>query len=104
MVCSGDHGGTAPSIEDTFAAGAYVAVLRQAEPELILRGGARLALKVYEAYERDPMAAFGDSPHADHLLGLGFEADLAYVETIDVSSLVAVLDRDAAGRAFLRLQ
>ena len=104
VVCSGDHGGTAPSIEDTFAAGAYVAAFRDAEPDLILRGGARLALRVYEAYERNPKAAFGDSPHADCLLGLGFEADLAYAETIDASAVVAVLDRDAAGRAFLRPQ
>ena len=40
IVCSGDHGGAAPSVEDTFAAGAYVTAIKRASPDTILKGGA----------------------------------------------------------------
>ncbi len=102
VVCSGDQGGTAPSVEDTFAGGAYVAAFRQAAPKLVLGGGARLALRLYEAYDHDPMSGFDDSPHAEHLRSLGFDADLAYAAQVDASAVAAVLDRDAAGRVFVR--
>lgn len=102
VVCSGDHGGTAPSIEDTFAAGAYVAAFRQTAPDLDLRGGARLAQRVYDAYGRDPLAAFADSPHAGRLRDLGFHNDLAYAAETDAHSAIAILARDHAGRPHLR--
>lgn len=102
IVCSGDHGGTAPSIEDTFAAGAYVSAFRQRLPDLNLHGGARLALKLYEAYGRNPLTAFADSPHADHLRKLKFDADLTYAAKIDASTSTALLEQDNLGRPYLR--
>lgn len=102
IVCSGDYGGTAPSIEDTFAAGAYVWAFRQRNAALDLRGGARLALKLYEAYGGDPLAAFADSPHAEHLRKLKFDADLTYAAAIDASASIALLEQDDLGRPYLR--
>lgn len=104
IVCSGDHGGTAPSVEDSFAAGAYVAALRRMRPNIRLHGGARLALKLYHAYGRAPARAFADSPHGDHLRKLGFDADFAYAAAADSSSEVIELASDAAGRPVLRVR
>ncbi len=102
VVCSGDHGGTTPSVEDSFAAGAYVAALTRMRPGVRLRGGARLALKLYHAYGRAPARAFADSPHGDHLRKLGFDADFRYAAAVDADSEVTVLGSDAAGRPVLR--
>ena len=101
IVCSGDHGGTAPSVEDSFAAGAYVARIKSAVPQVNLHGGARLALKLYHAYARSPSRAFADSPHGDHLRRLGFNADLKYAAEIDADSTVIRLRVDASGRPVL---
>ena len=101
VVCSGDHNGTAPSVEDSFAAGAYVDRLRRLAPEARLRGGARLALKLYQSYARSPSRAFADSPHGDHLRELGFQADFNYAGDIDADSTVIVLAVDRSGRPVL---
>ncbi|MXX79540.1 MAG: 2-phosphosulfolactate phosphatase [Chloroflexi bacterium] len=104
IVCSGDRGGTAPSVEDSFAAGAYVAALKRMRPDIRLRGGARLALKLYDAYGRAPARAFADSPHGDHLRKLGFDADFGFAGALDASSDVIELAADAAGRPVLRVR
>lgn len=101
IVCSGDHGGTAPSVEDSFAAGAYVAKLKRVEPDAVLRGGARLALKLYHAYGRAPSRAFADSPHGDHLRKLGFQADFKYAGEVDADTTVIALGVDGSGRPVL---
>ena len=101
VVCSGDHGGTAPSVEDSFAAGAYVNRLQRVLPNVVLRGGARLALKLYQSYGRAPSRAFADSPHGDHLYRLGFQADFAYAGNIDADSTVIALTTDGSGRPVL---
>ena len=101
IVCSGDHGGTAPSVEDTFAAGAYVAAFKRKVPSAELKGGARLALKLYHAYARSPSRAFADSPHGDHLSRLGYQADFKYAGDIDSESTVIALGADASGRPVL---
>ena len=102
IVCSGDHGGTAPSVEDSFAAGAYVARLKRIRPDANLRGGARLALKLYHAYARSPSRAFADSPHGDHLSRLGYQADFSYAADIDADSTVIALTADESGRPVLQ--
>lgn len=102
IVCSGDHGGTSPSVEDSFAAGAYVARLQRVVPNAALRGGARLALKLYQAYARSPSRAFADSPHGDHLRNLGFQADFTYAGDIDADSTVIALAADRSGRPVLQ--
>ena len=101
IVCSGDHGGTAPSVEDSFAAGAYIARLRRAVDGARLRGGARLALRIYHAYSRSPSRAFADSPHGDHLRRLGFQADFTYAGAVDADDTAIALGRDASGRPVL---
>ncbi len=101
IVCSGDHGGTSPSVEDSFAAGAYVNRLRRAVPQAELGGGARLALKLYQAYARAPTRAFADSPHGDHLQRLGFKADFAFAGDIDADSTVIAMATDESGRPVL---
>ena len=101
IVCSGDHGGAAPSVEDTFAAGAYVNAIRRAVPEVRLHGGARLALKLFQAYGRAPARAFADSPHGDHLARLGFQADFAYAADVDADSTAIALGDDGSGRPVL---
>jgi 2-phosphosulfolactate phosphatase len=102
IVCSGDHGGTAPSVEDSFAAGAYVASVRRFTPEAELRGGARLALKIYHAYARSPSRAFVDSPHGDHLQKLGFQSDFKYAGDVDADSTLIALNVDGSGRPVLK--
>ena len=101
IVCSGDHGGTAPSVEDSFAAGAYVARLQRIVPNAMIQGGARLALKLYQAYSRSPARAFADSPHGDHLRNLGFQADFKYAGDVDAISTVIALGNDPSGRPVL---
>ncbi len=101
IVCSGDHGGTSPSVEDSFAAGAYVNRLRREMPDVVLRGGARLALRLYQAYGRAPTRAFADSPHGDHLQRLGFKADFAFAGQIDADSTVIAMATDESGRPVL---
>lgn len=102
IICSGDHGGTSPSVEDSFAAGAYVARLRRMAPDLRMEGGARLALKLYHSYARSPSRAFADSPHGDHLRNLGFQADFAYAADVDADPTVIALDLDSSGRPVLQ--
>ncbi len=97
IVCSGDRGGSAPSVEDAFAAGAYVARLRRLSRTIKLGGGARLAFKLYHAYSRAPARAFADSPHGDRLKRLGFGADFKYAAAIDADSSVIRLGSDASG-------
>ena len=104
IVCSGDHGGTAPSVEDSFAAGAYVARLQRVASDstrLVRLGGARLALRIYHAYGRSSSRAFADSPHGDHLQRLGFAADFGYTAELDADSTVIRLLVDDSGRPVL---
>ena len=102
IVCSGDHGGAAPSVEDTFAAGAYVTAIKRAAPDAVLKGGARLALKLYHAYGRSPSRAFADSPHGDHLQKLGFQADFKYAGDVDADTTLIALGVDESGRPVLQ--
>ena len=102
VVCSGDHGGAAPSVEDAFAAGAYVASLKRAVPDVSLRGGARLALRLYQSYARSASRAFADSPHGDHLRHLGFQADFKYAGDVDATATVIALNVDPSGRPVLQ--
>lgn len=102
VVCSGDHGGTAPSVEDAFAAGAVVTQLRRTTEDVVLQGGARLALRIYHSYSRSPSRAFADSPHGDRLRSLGFQADFAYAGAIDAEQAAIALRRDQSGRPVLQ--
>ena len=98
IVCAGDVHGTAPSAEDSFSAGAIVRAILDAAPEAALLDGARLAVRLFESFERDPEIAFAASVHAARLRALGFEADLAYAAQLDAVPSVPRVSRDAGGR------
>ena len=101
IVCSGDHGGRTPSLEDTVAAGAYVDALA-AELPLQIGNGALIALKLWRAYAHDPLEALKESPHGRDLLELGFADDLAHAADLDAEAAVPLLTRDAEGRPILQ--
>ena len=80
IICAGERLATSPSVEDSFTAGACVYPLLDALPpdQLFLESGARLALRIFDAYGRDPARAFADSPHADFLSSIGYTGDLDF--------------------------
>ena len=100
IVCAGEHLATAPSVEDTFTAGALVApLLDQLPPEqLFLESGARLALRLFDAYGRDPTRAIADAPHADYLASIGYQDDLDFAAQLDTEATVPRATPDPQGR------
>ena len=104
IVCAGDHGGAAPSLEDGFAAARALIALERARggqgAEFERGGGAELAARMGH-----PLAAeevMRASPHAKRLRVLGFEADLEFAAQIDAETTVPVLACDGEGRPVLR--
>lgn len=104
LVCAGEREASAPSLEDAFTAGAMVAVALQAAgaEALHIEGGARIALRLYHAYDGDAAAVLAESAHAAHLRRLGFGADLAFAAAIDVESLVPRATAEGAERVVVR--
>ncbi len=100
IVCGGEEGGVAASVEDTYTAGALVERLCIHHPELQLSAGARLARRVFYAYE-DSIAAFQESPHAADLRARGFAADLTYAAELDVEQVVPRAVVDAEGQVIV---
>ena len=101
IVCSGDHGGTTASFEDTAAAGAYVEALSRLAPTLRLGNEALIALRLWQRCAAAPLNALRESPHGRDLLTLDFAADLAYAAEIDAEPVVPRLTRDSEGRPYL---
>ena len=104
IICAGERLATSPSVEDSFTAGACVYPLLDALPpdQLFLESGARLALRIFDAYGRDPARAFADSPHADFLSSIGYTGDLDFAAELDADSTVPRATRDAEGRIVVR--
>ena len=104
IVCAGDHGGAAPSLEDGFAASQALIALEFVRegrpPEFELGGGAELAMRMEDPH--GPEGVMRSSPHAKRLRELGFEADLEFAAQIDAETTVPVLVRDGMGRPVLR--
>ena len=100
IVCGGEEGGMTASVEDTYTAGALVERLCSHDPEVQLNAGARLACRLFRAYE-DSMAAFQESPHADDLRARGFAADLTYAAELDVEQVVPRAVVDAEGQVIV---
>jgi len=100
IVCAGEHLATAPSVEDTFTAGALVAPLLDQLPpdQLFLESGARLALRLFDAYGRDPARAIADAPHADYLASIGYQDDLDFAAQLDTETTVPLATLDPQGR------
>lgn len=97
IVCSGDGGGSRPSVEDVYTAGALVEQLVALEPTLEREAGARLALRIHDSYAT-AADAFADAPHADDLRRLGLHADLEFAAALDVDSAQPVVARDSRDR------
>ena len=102
IVCSGEREATAPSVEDTFTAGAVVEAVLAADDTRTPLPGALLARRLFRSYRRSATAAFAESPHAAHLRRLGFQADLRFAGELDVVSVVPVATVDEAGRIVVR--
>ena len=102
IVCSGEREATAPSVEDSFTAGAVVEALLAADARWTPLPGALLARRLFRSFRRSPRAAFADSPHAAHLRRLGFQSDLRFASAMDVESVVPVATIDGANRVVVR--
>jgi 2-phosphosulfolactate phosphatase len=113
VVCSGDEGGTAFSLEDALAAGAIVDTVvglgRETPPRqapvrarLELSDGALAALTIYRAHQGQEQAALRATSHARDLEALGFGEDLSFCARRDAFAVVPYLQRDEEGRPVLR--
>jgi 2-phosphosulfolactate phosphatase len=97
VVCSGDALGTLLSLEDLTSAGLLVEILAGlGGPDLLLDESAIVARRLYRSYlptgvvplPPNPAAlaaAFGEARHQQHLLDLGYAADVAHCERPDTS-------------------
>jgi 2-phosphosulfolactate phosphatase len=105
VVCSGDEGGTAFSLEDALGAGAVVDAilgLGREAPRLELSDAALAALTLYRAHQGQEQAALRASSHARDLEALGFGEDLSFCARRDAFAAVPYLQRDDDGRPVLR--
>jgi len=105
IVCSGDDGGTAFSLEDALAAGAIVDAilgLGREAPRLELSDGALAALTIYRAHQGQEQAALRASCHARDLEALGLGEDLSFCAQRDAFAAVPYLRRDEENRPVLR--
>ena len=73
VVCSGEHGMF--SLEDFACAGALASAVAS-QGSYSLDPGARAALSLYEAYNRDALQALKDSPHGRELIDMGFGEEI----------------------------
>lgn len=102
IVCSGEREAMAPSVEDSFTAGAVVDALLTADATRTPLPGALLGRRLFRSYRRSATAAFAESPHATHLRRLGFRDDLQFAGTMDVESIVPRATIDDANRIVVR--
>lgn len=102
IVCAGEEDAVAPSVEDAFTAGAMVEWLAAAAGTVTLAAGARVARRLYHAYNGDPLLAFAESPHAAELRRLGYADDLLFAAAMDVEPCVPAAGIDEAGRIVVR--
>jgi 2-phosphosulfolactate phosphatase len=105
VVCSGDEGGIAFSLEDALGAGAIVDAvvgLGRATPRLELSDAALAALGLYRAHQGQEQAALRASSHARDLEALGLGEDLSFCARRDAFAVVPYLLRDEEERPVLR--
>jgi 2-phosphosulfolactate phosphatase len=105
VVCAGDEGGTAFSLEDALGAGAIVDAvvgLGREAPRLELSDAALAALTMYRAHQGQEQAALRASSHARDLEALGQGEDLSFCARRDRLTLVPYLQRDEEGRPVVR--
>jgi 2-phosphosulfolactate phosphatase len=105
VVCSGDEGGTAFSLEDALGAGAIVDAilgLGREAPRPELSDAALAALTIYRAHQGQEQAALRASSHARDLEALGLGEDLSFCARRDAFASVPHLQRNEEGRPVLR--
>jgi 2-phosphosulfolactate phosphatase len=105
VVCAGDEGGTAFSLEDALGAGAIVDAivgLGREAPRLGLSDAALAALALYRAHQAQEQAALRGTSHARDLEALGFGDDLSFCARRDAFAVVPHLRPDAENRPVLR--
>ena len=113
VVCSGDEGGTAFSLEDALGAGAIVDAIvglgRETPPRrapvrarLELSDAALAALTIYRAHQGQEQAALRATSHARDLEVLGLGEDLSFCAQRDRFAVVPHLQRDEEDRPVLR--
>lgn len=104
IVCAGEQRATTASVEDAFTAGALASLLLDGDGPgaLFAESGARLALRIFDAYDRDPQQALADAPHANYLTSLGYGEDIRYAGELDCESIVPRAGVDKAGRVVVR--
>ena len=105
VVCSGDEGGSAFSLEDALGAGAIVDAivgLGRETPRLELSDAALAALTIYRAHQGQEQAALRATSHARHLEALGLGEDLSFCAQRDRFASVPHLQRDEEDRPVLR--
>jgi 2-phosphosulfolactate phosphatase len=105
VVCSGDEGGTAFSLEDALGAGAIVDAivgLGRETPRLELSDAALAALTIYRAHQGQEQAALRATSHARDLEALGLGEDLSFCARRDRFASVPYLQRDDEDRPVLR--
>jgi len=105
VVCSGDEGGAAFSLEDALGAGAIVDAivgLGRETPRLELSDAALAALTIYRAHQGQEQAALRATSHARDLDALGLGEDLSFCAQRDRFASVPHLQRGEEGRPVLR--
>lgn len=101
VVCAAEA--TSLSLEDTLGAGAIVEAALRLDVSLHPTDAALLARDAFLARRADLRDALACAHHGAELLAAGFSADIDYCARLDVSSVVPLLRRDAAGQLTLAL-
>lgn len=98
IVCSGTELGTAYCLEDAFCAGAVVAsCLSHSGQVLGLGDGASTALRLYESFSGDAVAAFNAAEHGRLLQNIGLGPDVAFCARSDLYAVAPrVVRRDGS--------
>jgi 2-phosphosulfolactate phosphatase len=97
VVCAGADDATSLALEDALGAGAIVEAALRLDGSLQPTDTALLARDAFLARRDDLRAALASAHHGAELTAAGFAADIDYCARLDVSSVVPLLRRDAAG-------
>lgn len=96
LVCSGTDLGTAYCLEDAFCAGALVATcLGMGLRDLRVGDGAQTALRLYQSFGGDALAAFAAAEHGSLLGSIGLGADIEFCARQDEYDVAPLVRRKA---------
>lgn len=103
IICSGESGGTAFSLEDAIGAGAIASQLADRD-DVEMLDGASAAIAIYRSAEADIANALGITEHGRDLARLGLTTDLEFCARLNSSSAVPRLHKSEAGYTVLRAE